>query len=58
MVEALNNKTLTADRPYRAAMPVSKALSIMAEEVGKATDPMCFEALKKALARVNARVAA
>ena len=49
---------LTADRPYRSAMPVSKALSIMAEEVGKATDPMCFEALKKALARVNASVAA
>ena len=49
---------LTADRPYRAAMPVSKALSIMAEEVGKATDPMCFEALKKGLSRFDASVAA
>jgi HD-GYP domain-containing protein (c-di-GMP phosphodiesterase class II) len=49
---------LTADRPYRAAMPVSKALSIMAEEVGKATDGMCFAALKKALERFHAGIAA
>jgi HD-GYP domain-containing protein (c-di-GMP phosphodiesterase class II) len=49
---------LTADRPYRAAMPVSKALAIMAEEVGKATDSLCFEALKRALGRINASVAA
>ena len=49
---------LTADRPYRAAMPVSKALSIMAEEVGKATDSQCFEALRKALERFHPRVAA
>jgi putative nucleotidyltransferase with HDIG domain len=49
---------LTADRPYRAAMPVSKALSIMAEEVGKAIDGMCFEALKKALERFNKDIAA
>ena len=49
---------LTADRPYRAAMPVSKALSIMAEEVGKATDGMCFEALKKALERFHVGIAA
>lgn len=49
---------LTADRPYRSAMPISKALSIMAEEVGKATDPMCFEALRKALGRTNTSVAA
>ena len=49
---------LTADRPYRAAMPVSKALSIMAEEVGKATDGQCFEALREALERFHPRVAA
>jgi HD-GYP domain-containing protein (c-di-GMP phosphodiesterase class II) len=49
---------LTADRPYRAAMPVSKALSIMAEEVGKATDGVCFGALKKALERFHAGIAA
>ena len=30
---------LTADRPYRAAMPVSKALVIMSEMAGSAIDP-------------------
>lgn len=37
---------LTADRPYRAALPVEKALSIMEAEVGKAIDGNCFEALR------------
>ncbi|WP_019936762.1 HD-GYP domain-containing protein [Bordetella sp. FB-8] len=37
---------LTADRPYRAAMPVQKALAIMDGEVGKAIDGPCFEALR------------
>jgi HD-GYP domain-containing protein (c-di-GMP phosphodiesterase class II) len=37
---------LTADRPYRAAMPADKALAIMAAEVGTAVDPDCFAALK------------
>lgn len=37
---------LTADRPYRAAMPVPKALAIMEGEVGKAIDSPCFEALR------------
>lgn len=36
---------LTADRPYRAAMSVEKALSVMAGEVGHAIDGVCFEAL-------------
>ena len=49
---------LTADRPYRSALPVSKALSIMAEEVGMATDGLCFAALKKALERFHAGIAA
>lgn len=40
---------LTADRPYRAAMPVDKALHIMAGEVGSAIDPECFYALQMAL---------
>ncbi|UDL91357.1 HD domain-containing protein [Mesorhizobium sp. PAMC28654] len=40
---------LTAERPYRAAMPVSKALEIMAGDVGSALDPSCFEALRRAL---------
>jgi HD-GYP domain-containing protein (c-di-GMP phosphodiesterase class II) len=37
---------LTADRPYRAAMPVERALGVMAGEVGTALDPEGFEALK------------
>ncbi|MBC8038421.1 MAG: HD domain-containing protein [Rhizobiales bacterium] len=49
---------LTADRPYRAAMPISKALSIMAGEVGTAIDASCFEALKRALGRIGATLAA
>jgi HD-GYP domain-containing protein (c-di-GMP phosphodiesterase class II) len=36
---------LTADRPYRAAMPPEQALGIMREEVGKAIDGDCFAAL-------------
>ena len=41
---------LTADRPYRAAMPASKALAIMQEMVGTAVDHTCFEALRTAAA--------
>ena len=41
---------LTADRPYRAAMPVNKALHIMAGEVGTAIDPECFYSLQTAIA--------
>ena len=37
---------LTAKRPYRDAMPVEKALSIMAKDVPHALDQTCFEALK------------
>lgn len=37
---------LTADRPYRAALPVDRALAIMSEEVGRAIDGDCFEALR------------
>jgi len=49
---------LTADRPYRAAMPVDKALAIMADMVDTAIDRRCFEALKAALGRVDASLAA
>jgi len=38
---------ITAERPYRGAMPISKTLSIMQESVGTAIDPACFESLKK-----------
>lgn len=40
---------LTADRPYRPAMPVSKALAIMSEMVGSAIDPVCLAALRRAV---------
>lgn len=43
---------LTADRPYRAAMPITKALAILWEDAGKSHDPICIEALERALARV------
>jgi HD-GYP domain-containing protein (c-di-GMP phosphodiesterase class II) len=48
---------LTAERPYRAAMPVSQALSIMAKDVGTAIDPLCFNALQSALARADEQAA-
>src|SRR4029079_19436859 len=41
---------LTADRPYRAAMPVSVALALMEGMVGTAIDPACFAALRRAIA--------
>ena len=44
---------LTADRPYRAAMPVSKALEILRADVGTAVDGACFAALEQALARLE-----
>lgn len=42
---------ITAERPYRAAVPVDKTLALMAENVGTAIDADCFEALKRAVAR-------
>ena len=36
---------LTADRPYRAAMPITKALAIMSGMVGTQIDADCFAAL-------------
>ena len=47
---------LTAERPYRAAMPVSKALAILDEEKGTAVDPICVEALKLGLGRIDPSV--
>lgn len=45
---------ITAERPYRGAIPIPRTLEIMAENVGSAIDPACFEALKQALARLPA----
>ncbi len=45
---------LTADRPYRKAMTVSEALSIMQRDVGTAFDATCFAALNRALQKAEA----
>ena len=42
---------LTADRPYRAAMPLDKALDILAQGSGTAFDPACLKALDAALGK-------
>ena len=44
---------LTADRPYRAALPIPAALSIMQKDVGAAIDPRCFVALDRAIAKAR-----
>ena len=49
---------LTADRPYRAAMPVDKAFAIMSDMVDTAIDRTCFDALTSALKQVDASLAA
>lgn len=36
---------ISAERPYRGATPVDRTLAIMAETVGTAIDPLCYEAL-------------
>jgi HD-GYP domain-containing protein (c-di-GMP phosphodiesterase class II) len=41
---------ITAERPYRGAVPIPKTLEMMAENVGTASDARCFDALKQALA--------
>ncbi|NMM18363.1 MAG: HD-GYP domain-containing protein [Rhodoferax sp.] len=38
---------ITAERPYRGAVPVDKTLAIMADTVGTAIDANCFAHLKK-----------
>lgn len=44
---------ITAERPYRGAIPIPRTLEIMAETVGTAIDAECFNALKAALARLS-----
>ncbi|NDW03753.1 HD-GYP domain-containing protein [Jiella pacifica] len=44
---------LTADRPYRPAMPLSKALAILDEGTGTIVDGACVAALRRALARLD-----
>ena len=42
---------ISADRPYRAAVPVPRTLQMMRGLVGSAIDPLCFEALEQVMAR-------
>jgi HD-GYP domain-containing protein (c-di-GMP phosphodiesterase class II) len=49
---------ITAVRPYRGAIPIPQALDIMARTVGTALDADCFDALKRAVARVPFPIAA
>ena len=44
---------LTADRPYRARMPVSEAMRIMREGLGTSIDADCFAALQRGMAQVE-----
>jgi HD-GYP domain-containing protein (c-di-GMP phosphodiesterase class II) len=48
---------LTADRPYRTAMTLEKALGIMRADLGQAFDPVCFAALERALATIEGDLA-
>lgn len=48
---------LTANRPYRAAMPVSKAVAILESERDQAIDGDCLDALQRALAKVDPSLA-
>jgi HD-GYP domain-containing protein (c-di-GMP phosphodiesterase class II) len=43
---------ITAERPYRGAIPVPQALEMMEKTVGTALDARCFDALRRALERV------
>jgi HD-GYP domain-containing protein (c-di-GMP phosphodiesterase class II) len=49
---------LTAYRPYRASIPISKTLAIMSESVGTAIDPDCFNALQQAMGSLDVTLAA
>lgn len=49
---------LTADRPYRAAMPIEKALDIMSSDIGTAIDENCLNALRAALKKLDRMQAA
>ena len=44
---------LTAERPYRGAMPVSQAFDIMRRDIPSGLDSDCFDALERAMAQVD-----
>jgi len=45
---------ITAERPYRGAIPIPRTLEMMAENLGAAIDERCFAALKRSLDRLPA----
>jgi HD-GYP domain-containing protein (c-di-GMP phosphodiesterase class II) len=49
---------LTAYRPYRASIPISRSLAIMSESVGTAIDRNCFDALRYAMGSLDVTLAA
>ncbi len=51
-------EAMTAERPYRAAMPAEQALDLMRGDVGRKLCPDAFEALTTALAAQPERLAA
>ena len=44
---------ITAERPYRAAIPLEKSLEMMRETVGSALDPACFAALERVVKTIE-----
>ena len=44
---------LTAERPYRAALPIGVAFEMMEKDVGTAIDPICFEVLRSAFMQLG-----
>jgi HD-GYP domain-containing protein (c-di-GMP phosphodiesterase class II) len=44
---------ITAERPYRGAVPVDQTLAMMQKTVGTALDPDCYAALCQAMAEVS-----
>jgi len=44
---------ITAERPYRAAVPLDKTLEMMRETVGSALDPQCFAALERVVSTLE-----
>jgi HD-GYP domain-containing protein (c-di-GMP phosphodiesterase class II) len=49
---------LTAARPYRAPLPAAEALAIIRNTAGAHHDPLCVEALERAVSQQKSRTAA
>jgi HD-GYP domain-containing protein (c-di-GMP phosphodiesterase class II) len=49
---------LSADRPYRPAMPIAGALAILDRDASAAFDPNCVAALRRGLDRITSSPAA